>query len=151
MDWKKILKTAFFILFFAVYWESISREFWDYSATIQEITVFRTFPIIMIAFWMAVFSVSLCISEYLFKKIFHAGTIPVFDKKLYILEIFTFGIVGMAFEALLGVLGLLEYNQVLRWTIVPLINIPINSVAGYFGIGMFVPSTLRVFRGDGRI
>lgn len=144
------MKTAFkdilFILVFAVYWESISQEFWVYDERISRLSLFEAFPAVMILFWLAVFAFSLILSESVYKSVSKSNSIPVFDKTLYVFDILSFGLFGMAFEVILNTLGLVHYSPDLYWTTVPLIHLPINTIAGYFGIGMFVPSTLRTFR-----
>lgn len=143
---KRALKDTLFVFAFAVYWEFISTEFWIYDARISRPSFFGGFPLLMILFWLIVFFASLGLSENLYKSVFKRNVIPVFDKALYIFDIITFGVIGTVFEAVLSGLGLVSYSPDLYWTTVPLIHLPINAIAGYFGIGMFVPPTLRSFR-----
>jgi len=143
---KRIFKDLFFILAFAVYWESISSEFWIYDARISKFSLFGAFPAVMILLWYVVFVLSLTLSEGVFKSVTKQDSIPVFDKNLYVFDILAFGLIGMTFEGLLNVFGLLQYSPDLDWTAVPVLRLPINTITGYFGIGMFVPTTLRAFR-----
>lgn len=131
---------------FGVMWESLSTDFWSYNIKIAEWSFFNVFPIIMILFWIIVLLLSLFISESLYKTIFHKNNIPIFDKRLYLIDILCFGIIGTFLELILYSLGGFDYNQELRWRFFPMIGLPNNAVVGYFGIGIYVPTMIRYYR-----
>jgi len=133
-------------LIFGIIWESLSTDFWSYHIKIAEWSFLNIFPVIMILFWMIVLLLSLFISESLYKTFFHQTKIPIFEKRLYLIDILCFGIIGTLLELTLYSLGGFEYNQELRWRMFPLLNLPNNAVVGYFGIGIFIPTMIRYYR-----
>jgi len=143
---KHIILNVIFILLFSIYWESISTEFWVYNRERMGIFLLNHLPVIVLLYWMFVFFVSLFVSEKLYQIITGKQEIPLFDKKLYVLDIISFGIIGTILEALFHTLNWFEYNADLHWSLLPLINLPFNAIAGYFGVGMFIPTTMRYYR-----
>jgi len=143
---KHIIINIIFILVFAIYWESISTEFWVYNKKILGDFVFNRFPTYLLFYWMGIFSISLYISETLYKKLTQKTEIPVFDKKLYLLDIIIFGVIGTIPEALSYRFNWFEYSADLHWTFIPIIHLPINAIMGYFGIGALIPTTVRFYR-----
>jgi len=143
---KHIIINIIFILIFAIYWESISTEFWVYNKKILGDFIFNRFPTYLLFYWTGVFSISLYISETLYKKLTQKTEIPLFDKTLYLLDIIAFGVIGTLPEALSYRFKWFEYSADLHWTFVPLVNLPINAIMGYFGIGALIPTTIRFYR-----
>jgi len=143
---KHIIIDIIFILIYAIYWESISTEFWIYDRRIYGYFIFNRFPLSLLVFWAFVFFISLYISETLYKKLTKKTEIPLFDKKLYLLDIIAFGLMGTILEALTYRWNWFEYGVNLHWTFVPIINLPINAIMGYFGIGALIPTTVRFYR-----
>ena len=145
---KHIIINIIFIFIYAIYWESISTEFWVYNKKILGDFIFNRFPTYLLFYWMGIFSISLYISETLYKKLTQKTEIPIFDKKLYLLDIIAFGVIGTIPEALSYRFNWFEYSADLHWTFIPIINLPINAIMGYFGIGMFIPTTIRFYRSE---
>lgn len=133
-------------LLFGLVWESLSTDFWRYNVKIAGWSFLHIFPVIMILFWMIVLLLSLFTSESLYKTFFHQTNIPTFDKRLYLIDILCFGIIGTLLELILYSIGGFEYNQELRWRLFPWINLPNNAVVGYFGIGIYLPTMIRYYR-----
>lgn len=128
------------------YIEFATEPLWNYHF---KLTIYKDIPPAVVFGWGLMFALAVFVSEKLYKFILHKNQIVPYDKRIFIFDLISAGIIGLPIEKFGLIIGIWDYNySVLGWSgkLIPFFKMPVEALIGYMLLMLFAPSFVRYWQ-----
>jgi hypothetical protein len=134
-------------LIFGIQWEFLTEPYWTYLPDKFNVLVWKDIPLLMLGGWSVSFSMSLLLSQWLGKKLFHLNARQiVFDWRVLLTDMLAVAVVGTLGEWSYGVyFGCWKYNLNFGLGLSPL-GLGWEVHIGYLIVMFWYGTTFRVWK-----
>ncbi len=129
-----------------VFVELSTEPLWDYHF---HFTIYKDIPPGIIFGWGVLFTLSVYLSELLYKKMFKQVHIIPYDKRILLTDVLAAPLIALPFEKFGLMANVWSYNySILGWSgkVIPVFNMPVEALVGYIFLMLIGPSFVRYWQ-----